>query len=275
MKSRIDLHIHSSFSDGEDIEELIKKIKLADIETFAICDHDNIDAVNYLRNIDLRNIKYISGVEISSYYDNMGIHVLGYYIDKNIKAIEKLLKKINGRRIKRMKEILKKIKIRNGIKLTRCELEELLQGKNIGKKKLGKILVKNNLGKDYLEVRENYLKNLNCKTSYRAHIEKVCKAIKKAGGIPILAHPKEIELRYKVKLENIIKEMINSGIMGIEVYHSIHSLEDVKRYLEIAKKYNLLISGGSDYHKEKYQTLGLLMKEDYEIEYEKFTIIKE
>lgn len=275
MKSRYDLHIHSSFSDGEyNIDDLIDKLKNENIEIFAICDHDNIDSVRYLNNLKLKDIEYISAVEISSYYKKMGVHILGYYIDGNIEPLKRLLKKINLKRKKRMKEILRKIKLRNGIVLSHAELEKLMHANNIGKKNLSKILIENHLGSNYLEIRDNYLSNMHCKTSYRTNVKKVCKVIKKAGGIPVLAHPKELELRYGIKLESVIEDLIKSGIKGIEVYHSIHSDKDISRYLSITNKYNLLISGGSDYHIEKgKKKLGLLSKEDYTIPYEEFTIL--
>jgi len=275
MKSRYDLHIHSTFSDGEDgVDTLIEKMKSEGITTFSITDHDNIDSINYLKNKNLEKINYISGVEISSYYKKLGIHILGYYIDGNTKALKRLLIKINQRRKKRMKEILKKLKLRNGITLSDDDFEILMNGNNIGKKTLSKILVKKNLGNDYKEIRNNYLSNMNCKVSYRANIKKVCDVIKTAGGIPVLAHPKEIELRYNVKLDTIISSLIKCGIKGIEVYHSIHTDEDIKRYLEIANKYNLLISGGSDYHESNKAKLGLLMKEDYNLDYTNFSIFR-
>lgn len=274
MKSRYDLHIHSNYSDGKfSVLELTKKLKDENIEVFSICDHDNIDSVNYLKTLNLNDIKYISGVEISSYYKKMGIHILGYRIDGNIMPLKRLLNKINSKRKKRMKETLKIIKARNGIVLSNDEFDELMNENNIGKKSLSKILLKNNLGSNYLEIRNNYLTNLHCKTSYRANIKNVCKAINKAGGTPVLAHPKEMEERYGVKLENVIKDMIKCGIKGIEVYHSIHNDEDIKRYLMIVSKYNLLISGGSDFHTdESNKALGLLSKEDYVIPYEDFSI---
>lgn len=274
MKSRYDLHIHSTFSDGEDdIDTLIEKLKLEDISTFSITDHDNIESINYLKNKKLKNIKYISGVEISSYYKKMGIHILGYYIDGNTKPLKRLLAKINQRGKKRMKEILKKLKLRSGITLSDDDFEILMNGNNIGKKTLSKILIKKNLGNDYKEIRNNYLSNMNCKTSYRANIKKVCNVVIESGGIPILAHPKEMEIRYGVKLENVIKGLIKCGIKGIEVYHSIHTEEDIKRYLEIANKYNLVISGGSDYHGNDKIKLGLLMKNDYDLDYVEFSIL--
>ena len=83
-----------------------------------------------------------------------------------------------------------------------------------------------------------------------------------------------MELRYGIKLENVIKDLIKCGIKGIEVYHSIHTDKDIERYLSIANKYDLLISGGSDFHTNKSKKkLGILSKEDYVIPYENFSIL--
>ena len=125
-------------------------------------------------------------------------------------------------------------------------------------------------------VRDKFLKNLHCKTSYRENIKDVCNAIKLAGGIPVLAHPKELEIRYGILLDDVIEKLIENGIEGIEVYHSIHTKEDANRYLEIVKKYNLLISGGSDFHGNSKSnfSLGYLLKNKEICNYEKFTIIK-
>lgn len=274
MNSRSDLHIHSRFSDGEDtIEEIIDKLKSINIKVFSITDHDNIDSCIYLKDKKSNGIKYIPGVEISSYYKRMGIHILGYYIDSDNKKLIKLLDRINNKRKKRMKEILKKLKIRSGVTLSNDDFDILMNGKSIGKKALSKILVKEKLGNDYKEIRDNYLSNMKCKVSYRSSIKKVCKIIKLSNGISILAHPKEMEVRYKIKLEDVIEDLIKYGINGIEVYHSIHSKEDINRYLKNANKYNLLISGGSDYHSSLKNNIGKLSKDNIEIDYNSINII--
>lgn len=271
-----DLHIHSNYSDGSYSPiELIPLLKENNIKTFAICDHDTIGSLKELKKLDLDGLEYISGIEISSYYKDMGIHILGYYIDGNIIPLKKLLKKIEQKRKKRMKEILKKIKEKHGIKITHQELFDLMHTPNVGKKNLGKILLNKNLGKDYLDIRTNYLTGLHCKTSYRSNIKTVCKVIKQANGIPVLAHPKEYEMRFNIKIEDVIVDMIACGIEGIEVYHSIHDAKDIERYLKIARKYNLKISGGSDFHNGNAYKLGVLHHSDTEVTYQKFTVIKD
>ena len=83
---------------------------------------------------------------------------------------------------------------------------------------------------------------------HRSKIETITEIIKQSGGKAVLAHPSKIEKKYNKNIEDIIEEFLEKGIEGIEVYNSVHTLEDVKRYLELSKKYNLLITGGSDFH---------------------------
>lgn len=275
MSSKIDLHIHSTSSDGIFTpKEILEKVRKKKIKYFSITDHDNIDSIKLIRKENLDKINYISGVEISAYYDYYGIHILGYFIDGDTTRLESLLKKIKSNRKKRMQEILDTLKIKSDIEIKNDDLDDLMSSNNIGKKKLGSILLKYNLGKDYIEVRDKFLTGMHCKTSYRESIIDVSDAIKEAGGIVILAHPKELEKRYGVKLEDEIEKLISFGIDGIEIYHSIHTKDDIKRYYKIAKKYNLITSGGSDFHGylNSKISLGKISKEKV-FRYKKLNII--
>ena len=117
------------------------------------------------------------------------------------------------------------------------------------------------------EIYEKYLSNIEGIKTHRSNIENITEIIKDANGISILAHPKEIEKDYKINIENIIEDFIEKGINGIEVYNSIHDLQDVKRYILLAKKYNLLITGGSDFHGASHpeRTLGTTTQEKIKI----------
>src|SRR5574344_59433 len=93
-----------------------------------------------------------------------------------------------------------------------------------------------------------YLNYLHTDIYYRMDAREIASAIHSAGGIVILAHPKKIEKKYNILIDEIIEDLIEIGIDGIEIYNSIHYNEDSERYLYIANKYNLYTSGGSDYH---------------------------
>ena len=279
MKSNIDLHIHSDYSDGDySVDEIINILRNVGIKIFSITDHDNIKSYEYLKNKKLKDIEYISGVELSTYHKRQCFHILGYNYHGNIKALTNLLNKISDRRITRAKEMIKKIEKNNNLKFNKHEVKEVLSHPSVGKKHVAKMMMKNNIGESYSEILKNYMTGLHLPTSYRVSVSDACDAIKKSNGIPVLAHPKEYELRYGIKIEDILEELISDGIMGIEVYNSIHTLDDSVRYLRLAKKYNLLITGGSDYHgasKSKVLLGNIINNIDDIKAYEHLTIVDE
>lgn len=266
--NKFDLHIHSELSDGDfTITELMKKIRNAGIEVFSIADHDNLKSYELLKDRELKKIRYISGVEISAYLEYKCFHILGYNYHGNISALEELINKIHSKRIERAKEMIDKIELNNNFKFRKEEVADVLKHPSVGKKHVAKMMIKNNIGSDYKEILKKYMTGLHLPTSYRVSVNEASDAIKSSGGIPVLAHPKEYELRYDIKIEDYIENLIAAGIRGIEVYHSIHSKEDIKRYLEIAHKYNLITTGGSDFHgpSKSSVTLGTLSKDEIEI----------
>ena len=119
------------------------------------------------------------------------------------------------------------------------------------------------------EAFDSYLKGVKTETSHREDAKVVIETIHNAGGVAIWAHPKKVEKKYNIDLEVLIPRLIEIGLDGIEIGNSLHSLDDYKRYLNIAKKYNLLISAGSDYHgpvvKPKVK-LGIIFVQDYDYE---------
>jgi len=137
---------------------------------------------------------------------------------------------------------------RYGISFPDEMIDEILSHKVVGKPHIIKALHDLGFGASHREIYDRYFKEYNSKTKYKVNIEEAVKVIKESNGIVILAHPKEIELRHKIDFESILPGLIEEGIDGIEVYNNIHNSSDVKRYLKLASKNNLLISGGSDYH---------------------------
>lgn len=249
MKSRIDLHIHSTYSDGEyNIDELLDILKKKKIKYFSICDHDNIKSYYDIKKRKLKRIKYVSGVEISTYLEYTCFHILGYNYHGDISSLEDLLNKISKNRKIRAKEMIDKIENNHDLKFGENEVEKVLEHPSVGKKHVAKMMMKKNLGTTYLEILKKFMTGLHLPTSYRVSVKEACGAIVASGGIPVLAHPKEYELRYNIKIEDYIEKLIDAGVKGIEVYNSIHTVKDTKRYIKLAKKYKLITTGGSDYH---------------------------
>lgn len=251
MRQSFDLHLHTNNSDGEfSVEELIKQVKDLGIEVFSITDHDSIESVNEIKKCNISGLKYIKGVEISSILGNKyKMHILGYDFDENNEYINQVVNYVKNARIKRFYELADNLADVYGIKLKSEDLDKMIKEVKIpGKSHLAKLLIEYGYVTSVSEAFLKYLNNLKTRTSNRIDAKIAIDAIKKAGGKTIWAHPKKVENEYNIDFEILIPELINLGLDGIEVYNSLHSLDDSKRYLKISEKYKLLTSGGSDYH---------------------------
>jgi predicted metal-dependent phosphoesterase TrpH len=242
----VDMHIHTKYSDGDyTIPEIINKLKEKNIKLFSITDHDNINSCYEMENIKLENMTYIPGIEFSSKLNNIKCHILGYNIDYKNPIIQKECNKIKLRRINKIVKLVRHL-TENGIEITEEEFNNILyKNGTFGKIDICRILMKKGYGKKE-EIYDKYLEIPL--PNHRSNASEIIKTIKQANGISVLAHPKEIEEEYRINIDDIIRKYIELGIDGIEIYNSIHTLKDVKRYIEIAKKYNLITTGGSDFH---------------------------
>lgn len=241
------MHIHTKYSDGDNtVREIIKKLKEKQIKLFSITDHDNINSCCEMEFIKLEeDMTYIPGIEFSSNLDNIKCHILGYNIDYKNPIIQKECNKIKLRKINKIIKLANHL-TKIGINISKQEFDNILHKKGtFGKIDICRILI----NKGYGTKTEIYDKYLEIPLpNHRSDASEIINVIKKSNGISVLAHPREIEEEYKINIEDIIKKYIELGLDGIEIYNSIHTLKDVKRYLEIAKKYNLITTGGSDFH---------------------------
>lgn len=252
----IDLHTHTNYSDGDlSPYELIRLAIEKKVGILGITDHDTLDGI---KQIDKTNslivdsgIQIIDGVELSAKVSKGRMHILGYDIDINDVNINKEMEKIKDNSINSVLSIMEQIKRDYGIVFGYSDIKELVNSNhNLGRPDLAKLCVKYGYASSIQDAFNKYLieaYNKTRSTSKGLSYQECIELILQSKGIPILAHPKSLELPEKEFLI-LLKEMINSGLKGIEVYHSSHTEEEIKYYLEIANKYDLLISGGSDYH---------------------------
>ena len=265
--NRFDMHIHSYYSDGEyDIEKIIDLLKEHHIEYFSISDHDNIDSVFHIKDYDLKGLTYIKGVEISSILDNKyRLHILGYDFDEHHQEFNDLLNHLKIRRKKRFIELNELLKTQYNIYLPDDEINSILEHVSIpGKPHLGALLIKYNYVKTIKEAFDSYLKYLYPKYSNNADATYVIDIIHKANGKAILAHPKKYENQYHIDFHIIMDRLRELGIDGIEIYNSLHNYDDCIRYHNYALEYNLITTGGSDYHGisvKPHVKIGMLYKD--------------
>ncbi len=245
-----DLHTHTNYSDGFfSPEVLAAKAKQLGFKYLAITDHDTVDGVKHLKSIGgmdfVQGIKIIPGVEISAKHpgDGYDLHIVGLNLDITNK---KLLDKLEGLSDHRQDRLRKMIALLNeqGYKIT---LKDVFD--TVGEKK---IVVRRHLAltlakKGYFPTSHDAYQTLlkHGKPAYvplkHLSVDESIDLIHSAGGIAVLAHPK------LVKDDEVVDE-IAKKFDAIEVYYPQHSDMDVQKYLAIANKYNLKISGGSDFH---------------------------
>ena len=250
--NKYDLHIHSKFSDGEySIEEIVKKIRENEIKIFSITDHDNVDSIRAIKNVDTSGLIYIPGIEFTASKGNYQMHILGYGIDGNSHELLGACKEIKTRKNLRNLEVIQQLKEKFGIKITREEALELLNRTSfVGQTTIAKLLVDKGIIPNVKFYFDNFFKELELKTDATIDLDKAVQIIHNAGGMAIIAHPISIENKYGIQIDEIYEIFKNASIDGIEIFNSKHTLSDIKRYYKLARKENLLISGGSDYHGE-------------------------
>lgn len=253
-----DLHIHSSYSDGElTPEEIVKLAIKNDIKCISITDHDTIES-QYIINEEHKGIDIISGVEFSCIYKEIDVHILGYFVDIKNKTLIETLNEIKYNRISRVKKILKKLALYN----IDIDIEDVLINSNmsIGRGNIANAMVKKGYCSNYKEAFLKYLAKgkLAYVKGQKMSVKDVIGIINDSGGMAVVAHPGKIYK--KIIVESIIKTFKCYGLKGIEVYHPSHTREQTNLFYNLSKKYKLMITGGSDFHHKSYEhkTLGEL-----------------
>lgn len=257
--SCIDLHTHTTFSDGTlTPSELIKYAKQKNIKAIAITDHDNFDGVEEaIKAGKNENIEVISGIEMSTDYNSKEIHIVGIFIDIKNKDFNNALKLLKEKRKKRNLLAIEKLNNLN-IDITYEELEKISSNKIITRAHFAKVLMQKGYISSVKECFNKYMGENKPAYVKREVIspEETISLIKNAGGIAILAHP----LLYNFPKEELSKMLVylkSIGITGMECLYSTHSKEDTEYLTNLAKELNLKISGGSDFHGENKPNLDL------------------
>jgi len=275
--SLVDLHMHSNASDGtDDVHKLLENLRAAGIKTFALTDHDTIEGVLEIENIIPKDMTFIRGIEFSSITAAGKCHILGFNYDKEDSAFKQALEKGRQKRRNKLLRRLDFLKKEFNIEIPEVQRKKFMSQDSVGKPHLGNLLVSMGLAANKNEAIEKYIDP--CKTeSDRIDAEDAIKGIISAGGAPVWAHPYggtgEREISQE-KFEEQLHILISLGIKGLECYYSKYTENQVASLVKAAKEYNLLISGGSDYHgANKNIALGTLNAYGKEIEEKDLTII--
>lgn len=248
--ANVDLHTHSNKSDGSlSPTALIDEAKSIGLSAIALTDHDTIDGLE--EAIDHGNeigIKVIPGVELSTEYMGRDVHIIGLFINYKDQSFLDHLKKFVDSRDERNKKMCQKL-TNAGMPVIYEELIEMFGESVLTRAHYARYMLSKGYIKSLPEAFERYIGD---HSPYYVPREKVTpkqgvELILNAGGIPVLAHPILYKLG-KDALNKLVSELKEYGLVGIEAIYSTYTNADERTIRDLAKKYNLLISGGSDYH---------------------------
>jgi predicted metal-dependent phosphoesterase TrpH len=253
MPSRfVDLHCHSTASDGtlspSDVVQLAARNGLSAI---ALTDHDTIGGVAEAASEAKKvGVDFLPGIEISAEYPSPGtMHILGYGIDPQSSTLKDLTTQLISGRDNRNPRIVAKLN-ELGVTVSMAEWEAEAKGAVLGRPQLAAILHRKGYVSSIKQAFDKYLGQgaPGYFDKERLTPRRAFEMIRESGGLPVLAHPTQLRTENDAQLERVIKDLLDLGLAGIEVIHSDHDAGWVEKCTKFADRYNLLKTGGSDFH---------------------------
>ena len=245
--SKVDLHIHSTASDGRlSPAEVVRKSAEAGLTVVALTDHDTVDgippALEAARTFPALTV--IPGIEINTDVAEGEAHILGYFIDYHHPELLTTLAKLRDSRQERAQRTITKLE-NLGLPIDWERVKEIAGTGSIGRPHIAQAM----LEKGYItSLKEAFNRYIGWSGPAYADREKVApgeatQLILRAHGLPVLAHPFTV-----TNPETKIAELKTSGLVGIEVYYNSYTAEEIKKLVSLVDKYHLIATGGSDYH---------------------------
>lgn len=244
---KADLHIHSTASDGRySPQELVGMATRLGLDVIAITDHESAEGIAPALQaaLEFPGLKVIPGVEISTDLPCGEIHILGYFINYHDAELAKTLERLrNSRQLRAQKMVGKLADMGIGIKWER--VQEIAGDGSIGRPHIARVMTEQGYVPSFRDAFTKYI-GRECP----AYVERekmtpvqVIELLVKAGGLPVIAHPADID-----NLKELIPDFIKSGLAGLEVYYNGYSDDLVRKLASLSNKYGLIATGGSDYH---------------------------
>ena len=249
---RIDLHMHTTVSDGTDTpEEILAKARDAGLDLFSVTDHDAAAGCDRIKAVlKPGDPAFITGAEFSSRDDQGKCHILGYGFDPEADSIRSLIEEEHDRRMLKLKIRLDHLEEIFGIRFSEDDMDALYMLDNPGKPHLGNLLIKYGYADKMSEAISKYVDGAKCRNMH-VRPEIAIRCIKEAGGIPVLAHPSfgsGGEFITGADMDRRISRLKDMGIEGVEAYYSTFTEDLVHEMTILADKYKLFVTAGSDYH---------------------------
>lgn len=242
-----DLHCHTTASDGTlSPTELVRLAKEIGLKAIGITDHDTIQGWNEAEEAGNRyGLEILKGIELNTDWQGVEVHILGYEIRSDNSSLRKQLSQLRQARRNRMLQILQQLE-KIGIRIFPEDVEKFAQGESIGRPHIAQTLVEKGYVSSIKEAFDRYI-GYGAPAyvpRFKLTPEEGIHMIREAEGVAVLAHP-GVHC-----LETSIPIFVKQGLQGVEVSHSEHTLEDEIRYRKVALHYDLIMTGGSDFHGE-------------------------
>jgi predicted metal-dependent phosphoesterase TrpH len=247
----IDLHVHTNRSDGTvSPKEIVRMASRKGLRAIAITDHDTVMGVSQAQQEgSIAGVQIVAGVEISAECTEGILHLLGYFLDIHHEDLNSGLEHLRKGRLDRIPRIVSKL-LDQDVVISEEEIRREASGGVPGRPHVANILLQKGQVRNLQEAFDRYLKK-----GAPAYVEKVKLApadaiemIISAGGVPVIAHPYSLKKDHPDALEEFVKNLVDLGLKGIEAYYPRHTAEQTSTYLELARKLNLVATGGTDFH---------------------------
>jgi predicted metal-dependent phosphoesterase TrpH len=244
--SQVDLHIHSSASDGRlSPEEVVRESAKRGLAVIALTDHDTVGGVApALAAARILGLRVVPGVELSTDADQGEVHILGYFIDYNDGELLARLERMRNSRLERAQAMIAKLRDL-GVDIDWPRVQEIAGKGSVGRPHLAQAMLEKGYIGSLKEAFSSYIGR-----GGPAYVERrkltpaaAVELILRVKGLPVLAHPLTVS-----DPEALVIELKAVGLVGIETYYKDYSADDVNKLLMLAEKYNLVATGGSDYH---------------------------
>jgi predicted metal-dependent phosphoesterase TrpH len=240
-----DLHLHTYFSDGTfSPEELVGHGHRLGFAALALTDHDSVEGcARMAKACEAAGIDFIPGTELTAEHNDTEIHLLGYYLDMEDQTLLTKIARFQAVRQNRIREMVARLNGLN-VPLKVESVFELANCKSPGRPHVARAMVKAGLVGNLDEAFERFLKKNRPAWVPKAKMSalEAVDLIHQAGGLAVMAHPG------LNRTDDVIPVLVEAGLDGIECFHTKHSTVTSERYLEMADKFHLLITGGSDCH---------------------------
>src|SRR5512136_804298 len=244
---KFDLHLHSTASDGRLMpEELVRTAARLGLAVISITDHDSVDGIapSLKAARECPTLEVIPGVEVSTDVPHGEVHVLGYFIDYvNPELVIKLAAFRNSRKVRAQKMIAKLDSM--GVHIEWDRVQEIAGSGSVGRPHIAEAILEKGYVRSQKEAFARYIARDGPAYVEREKMtpEEVVELIVRVGGLPVLAHPNEVN-----DLEQLIPRLQRVGLMGMEVYYNNYTPKTTQYLASLAHKHALIATGGSDYH---------------------------